>query len=220
LGLILFSEPPLAFIHIPKSAGTSIGTALARAGKTNGWLPKAHDLHSHAGVADLAGFMGEHWMGGAEIIAVIRNPWDRLVSLYNFRLAVARQRIEKRARGEFVKAGISDEQDRQIVDELQGLGFSRWLRESRLHEERYGVPATRKSQMSWCCDAAGVSRVTRLLKLERLDMEYLRRLGADEIPELNRLRTAGDYRKYYDDEAIGFVGKYFAADIEAGGYEF
>ena len=31
--------------------------ALARAGKVNGWVPKAHDLHSHAGVADLAGLV-------------------------------------------------------------------------------------------------------------------------------------------------------------------
>ena len=55
MGLILFSEPPLAFIHIPKSAGTSIGTALARAGKVNGWVPKAHDLHPTAKPMDLWG---------------------------------------------------------------------------------------------------------------------------------------------------------------------
>jgi len=220
MSLVVFDNPALAFIHIPKSGGTSVSAAIAMAGNNNGWEFKQNNLYTHADLSDLICLMGEDWGARADIIAVIRNPWDRLVSLYNFRLTKAIQWIDQRAQGQTVKRGTSDKIDKEAVAEMQELGFIRWILETRCHEEQYGMPLTRKPQISWCRDAKGYLSVTKLMKLGSLDMDYFRSIGVTSIPELNRFRVSCEYRNLYDTRARHFVQKYFEEDIDVGRYSF
>jgi hypothetical protein len=218
MSLLIYQEPPLAFIHIPKSGGSSMTMAIKDAARRNHWVEQAHTLHTHAGCSDLCQIVSEQWLATAQVATVLRNPWARMLSLYHFRLSRALARIASRANFQTVKSDPAN--DAAIVAEMQEQGFSRWLQGARLHEVLYGLPLTQKSQLSWCRDAQGVVRVNSFLKLEALDRAILAQLGIDQLPHLNKSRASDDYRSHYDAGARDFVARHFAEDIECGGYRF
>lgn len=127
-------------------------------------------------------------MKSADIFTVIRNPFDRLVLLYNFRLYSAKQRICHDNLNKLEVKIKCDIQDRQIVYEMETLGFSRWICDTRLHEERYGISITYKSQLSWCRDCVGNLRVSKFLKFEHIYFEYPSSLGITELPLIHQSR--------------------------------
>jgi chondroitin 4-sulfotransferase 11 len=63
----------ILFVHIPKNAGTSIINSLEM---TN---------TEHYPLSVLQGYMDKETFDNAIKIAVIRNPWERMVSYYRYR---------------------------------------------------------------------------------------------------------------------------------------
>lgn len=149
---------------------------------------------------------------------VVRDPWDRLVSLYTF----------------ICTKQIRTNESAAYHDRAREMGFRAWLLDDRffIHEDRLWrtedlPPMQQRSQGFWL---EGCDEVCRLESLEddlgrvlpRLDIRrgLLSRLhGAPKLPHRNR-SSHGDPKVYYDAETRDFVAHHFAWEIERFGYSF
>jgi len=201
------------FVHIPKTGGTSMALALeARAMKDDiliGDTPKAlrrrHRVKSldapgrlwkHSRLADID---GAEWMPeDAFVFTLVRNPWDRMASLWHW----AREQPF----------------DHPMVAAAKALDFAAFLAAPGLE------PAFRTDAAeAYVTDRAGRLRADAFLRLEHLATDIAplaAHLGfAPDIPHVNatsRPRTAGLYTQASKARVAGL----FAADIERFGYRF
>ncbi|GAB4383929.1 sulfotransferase family 2 domain-containing protein [Albidovulum sp.] len=193
------------FIHVPKSAGQSITSRLG--GVTKG-------VAAHAPLFAIA----PELRAGRYAFGFVRNPWDRMVSVYAF---ICTKRI---------KRGESAEYQRLA----RAMGFERWLMEDAffIHQDAALQvpdlpPIQRRSQMFWLEGCDFIGRVERLAAdfaqiAEKIALKptWRQRLGlCGPVPHRNRSPRA-DYRTYYSDRSAEFVATHFAPEIERFGYRF
>lgn len=193
------------FIHVPKAAGQSLSKRLG--GVTQG-------LPGHAPL---------WWIDPALrrdrfSFGFVRNPWDRMVSLYSF------QSTKK------IRNGESPEYQAHIRE----LGFARWLTEDQMfmpQDEAWRTddlpPMQRRSQLWWVegCDFIGkvealeadFAKIEPRLQLPRSWLSFLGR--KPQMVHKNRSQRA-DYRDYYDATTKAFIAEHFAADIQRFDYSF
>lgn len=203
------------FVHIPKTGGTSMALALeARAMADDiliGDTPKAVKrrgrvkrlqaagrLWKHATLADIDGVVTPEAMAGLFCFTLVRNPWDRAVSYYQWlqgqgfdHPAVALARALRLA--DFLRHPL-------VAASLQAWPYSRYM-----------------------TDVTGAERCNAYLRLEHLDRDLaplVAHLGfTPQIPHENR-SDRGDYRAYYDDALAEHLGRLCAQDIARFGYAF
>lgn len=72
----------LIFVHIPKCAGTSIEKALGIYGKPECW--HGVGLPQHWTLNKIVERYGEQILDDNFVFAFVRNPWDRIVSEFNY----------------------------------------------------------------------------------------------------------------------------------------
>ena len=223
-------EKKLCFIHIPKNAGTSVRDNLCKAvpdmkdfdaiynawrGKTGARRDQAHANHFPYWRIQqlLAEKEVEEQIPFEEMFSfmVVRNPWERMVSLYRHRLRKLEWNHEGEAR--------NTELDKKIAR----AGFIPWLLKTP-HEGDSVL--TRQPQLTWAMNKDGGIGVNKIIKMEELVYVYPDLLGSMGItvPPLG-FANIGDgvskeYRSQYNEEAKAHVDFYFAADIEAFSYEF
>ena len=134
-----FDEKKIVFFHVPKTAGKSLATAI---------YDKDINHFSYNQVAkqkDLDGFF---------TFSFVRNPWDRIVSTY-----------------EFLKGGGWGGLDQIWLDSRRPHleNFSVFLRyvERKPHERVHFLPQT-----YWICDSENNIKVDFLGKFENLSEDY------------------------------------------------
>ena len=140
---------------------------------------------------------GWNWDGYRKF-CVIRNPYDRVVSLYH-------HRVENLAKN----AHQSPPSFKQYVFQLNPT---------------QRLPT---SLQAFVCDESGDFLVQDILQFEQLHTQlpaYLHQIGislsADQIPRLNASRNRRSYRDYYDAETKARIGQLYRYEIERFGYVF
>lgn len=198
------------FIHVPKSAGTSMMQVLRDLpGNNRRWCAVSNhepirDFHTHwPHRRNLVDRILQRNPVGFRTCAFVRNPWDRLASLYRYL-------TEKKRR----KAGVSGLTTFANFLEQAAEGVA-WI--NGLHSFR--------NQVDFFEDAEGRMAIDFVGHYEHLtdDVATLSdRLGVPiRLPHLNRSSHAGrDYRHDYSDRLAEFVRKRFTRDIDEFGYEF
>jgi chondroitin 4-sulfotransferase 11 len=194
------------YVHIPKTAGNSVN-------RTFGTEWENHkDLQRYAREISPAIFASYYKF------AIVRNPWERIFSDYNYQKKKSRARVsklflfketgEKRKFCEWVTATLSDPHryDPRSWGGEVSPEIHRW-----------------SPQVEWI-SLDGKIAVDRVLHLERLTEDFpglCRHLGLPpmKLPHRNR-RVHFHYSWYYDDRTRDLVGAYYAKDIEAFGYRF
>jgi hypothetical protein len=180
------------FIHINKTGGSSIEHALK--------IP-----FEHLTALEKRREMGEEAWGRRFSFAFVRNPWDRAVSHYEYRV-------------------VSDRFDRPSGPD----GFRAWVREALGDLEKRvdrGSPRQRwvRPQARWITDEEGAVIVDFVGRFERLHEDFAevcRRLNRKAaLPHVKATRR-GHYRDYYDDETRLLVARWYEEDIERFGYTF
>ena len=205
-----------AFVHIPKTGGTSMALALeARAMKDDimlGDTPKALKRRSrvrdvrtqgrlwkHSTLADIDGLVSPAELAEMFTFTMVRNPWDRMVSYYHW---LRDQRFEHPA------VSLAKAQD-----------FAGFLRD----------PGTQKVQQDWpaaryMTDVQGVERCSLYIRLEHFAADVAplcAHLGFELVlPKVNRSDRAARYQDYYTEETRQIVAQCCAIDIKRFDYQF
>lgn len=168
------------FIHVPKTAGTSVGRAL-KAAVPAGWRPGPH-IPAYT-VLEIR----RDWFS----FAFVRNPWDRMVSLWRFagpdktlREFIIFSRVEPRPFSEPFKM-----QQTWFINDQMGKPLVSFIgRFEQLHTD-----------FSHVCHEIGIEVPT--------------------LGHFNRTEHT-NYRDYYDAETREMMAADYAQDIDTFGYRF
>jgi hypothetical protein len=134
--------------------------------------------------------------------AIVRNPWDRAVSLYEYRV-----------------------QTNQTGLGSTSVPFEEWLRLVFVERDPYyhDQPKMLQSQSDWLKDASGNMPVDFVGRFENLNAEFAvvaQKLGITaQLPHLNRSKRK-TAKPYYTDDSVEIIARYFAEDIERFGYKY
>jgi hypothetical protein len=172
-----FSDDNVTFIHIPKTAGSSITK----------WFQDnttcAKNNYGHI-------FLSEIDNPASLIFAVVRNPWDRIVSIYSF---------------------VNDNYEcctcnfeNFIYNMIKTVAFD---------GKKFSTP-----QIRWI--EPGVTHILRFENLEKDFKIIQDIFQCYEPLPLENKTKHEHYRTYYNDETRQLVAEMFKEDIEAFGYEF
>ncbi len=179
------------FIHITKTAGTSIGNAIG--------LPVKHHLTAREVIAKI----GKQQWNDAYKFTFVRNPWDKMVSLYEYRRKKDKTKITSRniPFKVWVKLTLGPDSDPYYYNNIKSF----------------------QPQVEWLKDDKGVIAIDFIGKFEsiRSDFEQIRQtIGTSvELPHLNATKRS-NYRDYYDDETRRLWRDWYHEDIERFAYTF
>jgi hypothetical protein len=189
------------FIHVPKTAGTSIARAVLRTRTTHIPAARFHAVN--------AGKFSRYFK-----FCVVRNPYDRLYSAY-----------------EYLRPHVGKEKVADFVWATQNLAaydsFEAFVLAMRDHGARRRIMSYThfRPQHHWVRlpfgPACAMDKVGRYETLADDYREITRRLGA-EVPELPRTRKSarGDYRDIYTAPMKAVVAEMYERDLKLFGYGF
>jgi hypothetical protein len=198
------------FVHIPKVAGQSVEQYFLRlqglTWQTRSSLLLRYNGDPSQGPRRLAHLTAMEYLSYGHInnrefnafykFSFVRNPWDRLVSEYEFRR-------------------------RQLGCDFRAFLFERFPKTGPSDAYRHVLP-----QYRFLFDETGRQLVDFIGRFERLaeDFEIVRqRLKIDtseRLPHRNRAQSRKPYQDYYNDASRRFVEDLYARDIELFKYNF
>jgi hypothetical protein len=203
------------FIHVPKTGGNSVFQALRdysderiinpgptqdgieRFGTVNDTYPT---ILKHSSLTEHQNALSPEVFGSLYKFAILRNPWERMISWFF-------------------------SPHRQLPQPTRSAAWQEARGWDREHFVKF--LSRRPPTRHYTClpDSPTISHdLDFLMRFERLDehfAEVCRRLEipARPLPKYNR-STRQHYSHYYDDELQALVGEMFHEDIEFAGYRF
>lgn len=206
MGVISFHRR-FVFIHVPKTAGRSLQEILRPHGRL---LAECDDLVASAGrkdgilnvthmrSRDVAGTLGADEWGRFYSFGFVRNPWDRMVSLYSY---------------------ITQTRAHALHRQSVKLAFAEFLNAGEL------MKPVMRPMWEWLSDQHGRQLVSEVFRFEDISEVYPAILSKCDLverqvlPHLNASRRR-DYRAYYDDALAERVALLFEKEIQLFGYRF
>lgn len=201
------------FVDIPRTSSTSIKVELSRRfgaayGKQDfledGFVPHSV-FNAHIPAAKMKRRLGAEVWERLYTFSVVRNPWDRMLSLFNYRQ----------------KIGDIPE-NMTYAEYLRELAKLEWGKPGRLfHFHGYYMGSA-----DYVSDSDGQILVSKICRLENRTEDLDEVATKICLPELGRLRTQQlkpgrqHYSTFYDSESRKIIGKLYAKDIELFGYDF
>ena len=180
-----------AFIHINKTAGTSIVDVIGK------------PFRKHLTVKDVISVIGQQKWDQAYKFTVIRNPWDKVVSQYKHAIKMnsnnmAQKSIEFR---DWVSCTYGEPKDPFYYARAQMfLPQVEWLKDFQ--------------------DKIDVDKIIRFENLNEGINEVFKTLSIDSnLPHLNETYKT-NYRDFYDNDSKQIISKWFHEDIQVFGYIF
>ncbi len=191
------------FVHIPKTAGNSIQSALRDYSEDQlvalrkeqdgierfGLRNPNYKIKKHSTLGEYRDALGDEQFRSLYKFTCVRNPWDRMVSYY------------------FTPTQSPETWDRKRFREIisKAVSVADYLRLDQGEENPFG-------------------NVDSIMRFENLGDDFRAVCGTlgilpTTLPQYNR-STRKHYSKYYDDELRDLVRTRFAGEIERFGYIF
>lgn len=194
------------YIHMPKTAGNSV----------NRLFGMSWQNHKDLGRYSLE--LGVERCLAYHRFAIVRNPWDRLLSEYNFQ--------RRKSRPDASRLHIFDKHGRErrfsewvrvVFDDPFRYPASTWGGEVSPHIHRWSP------QVDWL-SLGGKLAIDSILRLECLPKDITalqRRLGMPtrRMPHRN-WKFHWHYSRYYDEPTRELVRRFYASDLRAFAYDF
>lgn len=215
------------FFSFPKTGSESVRALLDPYSDIRGipfWERDGDNpFYSHISPAEVKALFEERGWNYEEYykFTFVRNPWARLVSLYNM---IYFTRAPRSLTGKV----------RAAIRRFTSPSFKQWLKKTRTDGDGAGGPPDQRWQVygtysieSYTRDDDGKPLVDEVLKLEEIDSTLpvlLKRIGIPDadslhVPRVNT-RRARDYSDYYDAETIELVAQRYRYDIEHFDYHY
>lgn len=181
------------FVHIPKTAGASIANKLKKDGSTRA-LSKVHPS-----VSELCrNYSTKRFF----YFSFVRNPWDRVYSLYNFR--------------KFKFYSMPQNRNREF------RSFREFILKS--NEKWHYIMNPRTPQTYWITLRNEIipEFIGRFETLNS-DLEILSshiNVSFDNLKHVHKTKRSTIYQNMYDDETKEFIEYYHKSDIEMFNYTF
>jgi len=201
--MIINHRHKFVFVHIQKTAGTSITSDLANLGGCEYYYEK------HSLINKLSPIYNNYFK-----FCFVRNPWDRLVSWYNM--------IERLPMG-----------NNDFIDYIKknANNFSEFLDATEIiddtKETHYGnnFKSITINQFDFLTDKEGQLNIDFIGKMENLQEDYdkikkILNLPTTLLPHKNKGIQNTDYRKYYTESDTQKVYDMYKKDIEYFKYQF
>ena len=223
--MIISHKLKYVFIHIPKTGGTSIRTLITHhpkmfkpdvAGHWHGITEEhyakfpnvSRELWTHSTAEEIKNWMTNNNYDWDDYFkfCFIRNPWDRMVSSYEYYM----QTITKQEQ--------PDKRNLKIVSKYKTLPAERFIL------DKCKIDPIKKMALS----KDGNLLVDFIGKVEKMqsDIQYIVQKINPDLKntdwKLTKENTTvrGEYRNYYTENMINQVRKHNQKTIELGGYEF
>lgn len=217
--MVLSVRHNFLFVHIAKTAGTSVRASLRRLQRRDPLYVLqflcsrishatghrlACKLPRHARVIAAKEMLPVEFFDGLFKFSFVRNPWDRYVSAFHH---IKRERAHFLAGGAETFEGFLD----RAFDPHRPFNY---------HFDMFSAV-----QRDYLIDLQGNICVDFIGRFENLEADYLeifRRIGA-KPPSLGHKRQETkrkDFREYYTDHTAELVARRHAADLKEFGYTF
>ena len=185
-------DKKFVFIHINKNAGTSISKALGISVK------------SHLTIKDLINnYVDQNLYRELFIITCVRNPWDRALSQYFYRVRT-----------------------NQCNMKTNPINFKDWVKRvygNNKDEYYINSPKMFLTQVQWLKDFNEEIHVDKIMRFENLECDFnevSKILGIKKkLPKYNTTFKK-KYQEYYDLETRKIIEDYFESDIKLFKYKF
>lgn len=142
---------------------------------------------------------------------VIRNPWERMLSLYYMRL----RKIDRTTNG----VPRNSPEDKAVLKK----GFEAWLLTTQNKSDRV---LTKMSQLDWIRDDSGALVCDRMVDMRKYDQEMMEILETLKLPRIPMEKinvsaeNSSSYQSQYTPAAKAHIEKYFAEDIDMFKFSF
>lgn len=210
-------EKKFVFLHIPKTAGMSIGTLLY----DNLGIEKVYEgfkIHHDDLTEDI---LRDYF-----VFTFVRNPWDRLYSQYKFRNWLRHTTFDFAARNLEtlfkVKYGISIEE----MLEKHSIDLSNALSRANFYAEFVHLPSQVQYLQGVYNDGIDkfpyIDYIGRFENLQE-DFTFIAEtigLQNSTVPYLNRKKSPYCYTEMYSEDLKEYVGKKYIDDITKFNYTF
>lgn len=188
-------EHKLIFIHVPKNAGTSLTNALKMV--DGGHHTHEYYKHKYPNIFD-----------NYVKISVIRNPWDRIVSNYEY------AKMEKSYWHSFDKSTIwGPHPDYEI---LKNISFEECV--NKLVKDRSIFKHHGWGPQNEYIVHNNKIIVDQILEISQLN-EYIKNNFSIELPFINKSNNK-NYKQYYNQDLIDKVGEIYFDDIRIFNFKF
>ena len=185
------------FIHIPKTGGHSMRGVLKKRHTNSERLCQQRGIHPNINDYIKEGYNLDNFFK----FAFVRNPWDRLLSNYHFRIQIMRSKDT---------AAVSFRD--WVLNSKTKRGHS-FLNTGEMYKPQCSYITFNKTKM--------VDFIGRYENLQQ-DWDFVcdqLQIKKQTLPHKNK-SSHSSYRDYYDEDTIDLVSEYFQEDIENFDYEF
>lgn len=232
--MIVSNSKKYIFVHIQKTAGTSVMEALARGLAWNdleigdgmdlrSYMAR-YRLHKHIAGREIREVVGRGVWDSYFKFAFVRNPYDRAVSLYTYiRGLVEGKGYRVHLRHLPIKRWRGDRLWIWPLTQayLESRDFSEFIRHGKYLED-----SGTKPQVDWVLDENGGMMMDFIGKTENLAADFgtiAARIGEDPRTELKRLNSSGkaggSRRPRLREEDFDFLAQLYRKDFEVFGYD-